>query len=534
MGGTDGFGWLMSGGLGALINNFSDVPHLTSKAGAIRLSAGATSFEIDGGEIEIEFMASPNPNTRGEGVVFQRYRITIPDATVPVPTPVTPSETGLQGSYRQEYIDGWVQRKVSEAGPVQFFPEDVIRGLAVRHGDYRTMAYMENVPASFFQSALQSEYGFRNKHHQAYPGARSGSYVSGLNFLAAQNGNPSAIYTTPRPKIPLAVNGLLEQGWDADFDNGLANLVDGPFLNKSDEGSLAAGGQVPYFFERGALAEGLFSPFRQVPSAVVFGSLPTGVKHAEAGVESLWRTLAFAPNPLSGAAHYGLSDPPDHLLLDLFTMPIVEPYAISEPFSTAGRLNMNHKIAPFSHISRTTALRAALASQKVIAINDASAPTYKTVTSFPDTPIRFPVNADETLNYFDTYLAEKGQNLFRSASEICGIYLVPQGSSAANVASWWNNYRLTGNNSREKPYASLYPLLTTKSNVFTTHIRAQAIQRLPSGEFRVLAEYRGSVLFERYLDPNDAIFRDGTVNPDQVSLEPWFKFRTLVAKQFDP
>lgn len=538
MGGTDGFAWLMSGGLStANINHFGDVPHLTSKANAIKLPPGSTTFDIVGGEIEITFMTSPNYDTRGGGTVFQTYRVQIPSATgIPVPTPVDPNLALAGAAYKPVLLNGWAQRRGNPtvASLIKFSPgDDVVRGLAIRHGDYRTVAYLENVPTSFFQKDWQANFGFRTRGTLAYPGTRNGSYVSGLAYTSAQSADATNFYETPRPKIPLDINGLVEALWDADFDNGLANLIDGPYLNKTDEGSLSATGQVPYFFERGALADGLFSPFRQIPSAVAFGSLPTGVKHAEAGQNTYWRTLAFSPNPLSGSAHHGLSDPPDHLLLDLFTMPIVEPYAISEPFSTAGRLNLNHQLAPFSHITRTTALQAALASQKVVALNDSLASTYKTA-NYPASSIRFPIDATETLEAMDDYLKEKGQNLFRSASEICGVHLVPQGQTAQSVKTWWNNYRLTGNNSRERPYASLYPLLTTKSNVFTTHLRAQAIKRLPSGEIKVLAEYRGSILFERYLDFNDEAFQTGTVDPDNVSLEPYFKFRTLSSKQFDP
>ena len=76
---------------------------------------------------------------------------------------------------------------------------------------------------------------------------------------------------------------------------------------------------------------------------------------------------------------------PDHLLLDLFHLPIVEPYAISEPFSTAGKVNMNYVIAPFgyakgddglnpdtsnprSYLRRDTALRGVLKSTKIMAV----------------------------------------------------------------------------------------------------------------------------------------------------------------------
>ena len=41
--------------------------------------------------------------------------------------------------------------------------------------------------------------------------------------------------------------------------------------------------------------------------------------------------------------HYGATDPADYLLTDLFNLPVVEPYAISEPLSTSGRINMNYQ-----------------------------------------------------------------------------------------------------------------------------------------------------------------------------------------------
>ncbi len=38
-------------------------------------------------------------------------------------------------------------------------------------------------------------------------------------------------------------------------------------------------------------------------------------------------------------------------MMDLFNMPTVEPYAISEPFSTAGKVNMNYQILPYTYIT---------------------------------------------------------------------------------------------------------------------------------------------------------------------------------------
>jgi hypothetical protein len=81
-----------------------------------------------------------------------------------------------------------------------------------------------------------------------------------------------------------------------------------------------------------------FSPNRQVPGPVMSGSLPAP---QEDWSKSGWKTLLFCPNP-AGAGHPGAQSPPDHLLLDLFDMPVVESYAISEPFSTAGKVNLNY------------------------------------------------------------------------------------------------------------------------------------------------------------------------------------------------
>ncbi|NBV25571.1 MAG: hypothetical protein EBS05_27140, partial [Proteobacteria bacterium] len=99
-----------------------------------------------------------------------------------------------------------------------------------------------------------------------------------------------------------------------------------------------------------------------------FGSLPTGVIRNQP-----WQTLLFRPQaghpgegtPTSGPPY---TSPPDHLLMDLFWMPVIEPYAISEPFSTAGKVNLNYEMAPFSYIRRATALHAVFKSQEPLLI----------------------------------------------------------------------------------------------------------------------------------------------------------------------
>jgi hypothetical protein len=45
-------------------------------------------------------------------------------------------------------------------------------------------------------------------------------------------------------------------------------------------------------------------------------------------------------------------------------MPVVEPYSISVPLATSGKVNLNCQIAPFTYIRRDTALRGAFAERK--------------------------------------------------------------------------------------------------------------------------------------------------------------------------
>jgi uncharacterized protein (TIGR02600 family) len=300
-----------------------------------------------------------------------------------------------------------------------------------------------------------------------------------------------------------------------------------------------------------------------------------------------WQTLCFSPNP-AGANHPGQKNPPDYLWLDLFNMPVVEPYAISEPFSTAGKINLNYPIVPFVHIKRTTGLRAALQPVRVtgfsiadiIAGSNPGQLAYKT-GSPSGTPLGLPgtataginyryiVDRDETLKGFDDYFAkynsDHSKGFIKSAAQICDFFLYPRqkgkplvtwNANDANIKKWWTSNSLTGDNVREKPYADLYPRICTKSNTYCVHIRAQALrQSAPSDASkaaehyriwdekrdRVIGEYRGSSIIERYIDPQDERFDQTTtnkdvnlLNPDTVSIDQAYRFRVLNTKRFDP
>ena len=344
--------------------------------------------------------------------------------------------------------------------------------------------------------------------------------------------------------------------------------------NKVDEGNLrfdyafSDARAIPYYRGRNIEETGQtwFSPNRELASAVMLGSIPTGVLSGKP-----WQTLLFRPNREAPTTHPGAdisTGPPDHLMLDLFTVPVVEPYAISEPFSTAGKVNLNYVIAPFgyakgdtgsnigtnnqtrSYIRRDTALRGVLKSEFICAI-----PTGTTDGGHTENPLSegtnfyYPVNSIRTLEAVETRLkAKDGQYpLFRSASEICTVDLYPYldpNSATSTVTDWntfWNTTNgLTGDNLRERPYAHIYPKLTTKSNVYTVHMRCQSIRKSPNskaGEFNpkldtISGEYRGSATIERFIDPNDPAL--ATYDETKNKVDPYYRYRVLNTKHFAP
>jgi uncharacterized protein (TIGR02600 family) len=370
--------------------------------------------------------------------------------------------------------------------------------------------------------------------------------------------------------------------------------------NNRDDSKYVGGakrGLYPYFNELATttimpIGPNLFSPNRQVPSPVVLGSLPAGfnpnfdIANPRLADLTPWRTLLFSPNPVS-PNHEALSEvaeagkavqagkAPDFTLLDFFWIPIVEPYAISEPLSTAGKVNMNSQIAPFTYITRETALRGVFQSTLITAIPDkwidnknttgAGSATIPNLggnsASIAYSNFRYPINADETLKQFQTRF-EAG-DIFRSASEICSLWLYPDKRSASDVAgplwdpaasaikNWWydkpgtESKSTTGDNLREKPYATLYPLLTTKSNTYTVHFKVQALQKVPSTQAsqwvenrdRVASEYQGSQTIERYIDPTDRKlidFATATNASNLPNLGDFYRFRVLSNKRFTP
>ncbi len=375
-----------------------------------------------------------------------------------------------------------------------------------------------------------------------------------------------------------------------DWDTGSGGFEDGPYVNKPDDNGMTTVGKngAGYYGRMAGLGQDYteassFSPNRQICSAVAFGSLPSGVYSMPSPVNKAvpWQTLLFCPNPPSRstgagqepseADHWGFKPPRDHLFLDLFWMPVVEPYAISEPFSTAGKVNLNTQIMPFSYIRRDTGLCATLRSLRITALTPdlaygggTPAKCYKDVNSSLSYETAHEVNMDETLKG----LARRfdAGDIYRSASEICDIFLVPRkiigrdypphDQTAANptyaqMVNWWNGsldnqkdaHELTGDNLRESPYNQIYARLTTKSNTFTVHHRVQVLKKARSTAAdewdesmdRMVAETRGSTLIERYIDPNDSQVPNFVANPKQSgALDDYYRFRVILRKTFAP
>ena len=116
------------------------------------------------------------------------------------------------------------------------------------------------------------------------------------------------------------------------------------------------------------------------------------------------------------------------------------------------------------------------------------------------------------------------------------------------MSSWWGSYRGTGDNSKERSYARIFPKLTTKSNTYTVHYRVEVLKKNPNsstqntwteGTDKVISTYRGSTTIERYVNPRDSGLPDyASITPlpptGSNALPNFYKFRILGERQFNP
>ncbi len=449
---------------------------------------------------------------------------------------------------------------------------DVLRSMIPSHGDYRLVAALKDVPEQAFTPLGDwSAAGVQNALiHTLAVGIQRTSDVAGGSKYRRHFTTTSPIGSTSSTThgaggptcpdfrsdaAPALINAIAERG---DFDNPMACWPDGAYINKPDEGNIYSQGGTPYFIgeAKGQIdSKAFFSPNRMIPGPGMFGSLPTHARRYLANATNpekyAWRTLLFRRQPNhSNSVTYnsstGLPDAvPDHLLMDLFWMPSVEPYAISEPFATAGKINMNYQIQPFTYLKRTTAVIAVVQNEKIPAIPNAANATYKgSVTANPTAAsYRQNIDPETTLTQFDARFdeAKTTGRIFLSATELCDMWLVPKGQQAndASMQAFWANHKLTGDNLRERPYTNLIPRLTTKSNTYTVHFRVQRLKPFDPTKWDetknvITAEYRGSTTIERFLDPN-ATYPDYASDPSaQPELDTFYRWRIVENRQFSP
>ncbi|XHR29497.1 MAG: Verru_Chthon cassette protein A [Chthoniobacteraceae bacterium] len=561
-----------------------------------------STFAFTGGDAVVDILDSTG------GTVLQSSTLNFPSTTFPVPqlAPLLKdpslanyytdfrsfarsasfSATGTCGRFNGAYYSGYGPAVTSR---IFICNQDVVRSV-VANTDYRLIAARTGIPSSFFSpagdyynSSLMRAHGIAECSNggAAYPavGCLYGKIVPDADYnqpdlattvtfavtgttsdhLQLTVAAPSASQRAfPGPRVYgmngsmcVPVNGVYT-GTNAtttsgslnyppgDWDTGISYISDGPFINKADEGNTCTNSSgVPYYDNIASFQTAgstFFSPNRQIPSSVMFGSLPTGVFSNRP-----WQTLLFHPAPTSTVGtHLGAQSPMDHLWLDLFNMPVAEPYAISDPFSTAGKINMNYQIIPFTFINRSTGVMAVLRPEQILVLSNTDSRNYKFATLF-DSRRNF-LDLDETLKGFQQRF--DSNDIFRSASEICTLYLVPQGQTYANMPTFWASKLLTGDNVRERPYANIYPRLTTKSNTYTVHYRVQTLQKVKTttsqanqwieGKDVITSEYRGSSTVERYLDTGDTSIPDYATTNNATPIDVYYRFRILQTKQFSP
>jgi uncharacterized protein (TIGR02600 family) len=563
----------------------------------VTLSVGNSTARVifNGGSIQI------NVAHRLSGAVLQTYNVDFPSGTFAVPQlrtnpdatwtfQASGSGTGSPGNEGRFFYSPDRLPTPSFAPPYYFQGltpagssslSDIVRtvlpgfsaGGVLEAADFRHLAMKQTIPSSVFakhpfyddvtapwrvsNSFVQSDRG-----HEYHFGRNPGIYASritdlgGASISLAQGVNSYGQYSHPDVVFP--ANTAQATG---DWDNGVGTDIDGPYLNKPDEGVAysSTGTNIPYFHSSNTTfdVEKFYAPNRIIPSPGMFGSLPTGVKR-----NLHWQTLLFRRqpgHPSHPAANGTFLADPDFLMLDLFWMPVVEPYAISEPLSTAGKVNMNQQIVPFSWIERNTGLRAVLKNEKVVAIASSQAATYKKNPNlagpFSSENFRQAVSLNATLTQFTQRLTNAdgtGLYAFRAPAEICDIHIVPGNATVdtsskaaldASMATFWSNHALTGDNSRERIYTTVYPRLTTRSNTFTVHYRVQVLKQRPGADPGIwddatgiiASDDRGSRTIERYIDPNNPAIPDYGSDPDATpELDSFYRWRVRSNRPFVP
>ncbi len=517
----------------------------------IIVPAGQTTFSFPSA-VDVKVEISPDETAAGSSVI-QTINLKFPDGTFKLPGIKSPPDHNFGA------------RDFSSFEGVTAFPNsnDTIISLQVAGaagndpanaddptaGDNRLVESLMDVPSERFRAhnnyrnaGVQFAHGLTMSTGERCNQGIYGTLVANANYQNPRNWRQPDVPS----RVPANKGVTRKDGGPGDWDTGFGDQTDGAYINKPDEGDTALQDQIgatrlPYMLGYGkgtaAATNTYFSPNRQIPSPLIFGSIPTGVQRVLP-----WQTLLFHPRP-EDPSHPGNLSPKDHLLADLFWMPVIEPYAISQPFATSGKINLNYQIMPFTYVKRSTGLHAVMKSTKFMALRVEDAPIYKPRDYSDHAPIapnrRRTIDMTKTLADFDAKF--KNNDLFKSVSQICEMNLVPpEVANSAAMAAFWNENPLTGDNLREKPYVDIYPRLTTKSNAYTVHFRVQVLKKSRSSgvaewdetKDAMLSEYRGSSIIERYVDASDTSLPDFASSTNTKSLDAYYKFRVLSTKKF--
>jgi len=515
------------------------------------------------------------------GNTLQTLAVNLPvNVGVPAPTPVAEySQNDSGAAVMPSYYMTLKNRVLATQGARPFLiqPGDTSRSMEAAT-DMRIIAGLTNVTATFFTNHPSYKKPVSHAHNLYFADGTAAYGATGSNCLFSSASYPGAttnvVWTDwcngatsnyawpvsppcscPTTLTASTVTMMPAQNSFGDWDTGPGFAPDGAQINLPDSGTTNAPANAYFSLTGGCVgAPTQRTPNALVPSPVIFGSLPAGINPASPTNSTPWRTLLFCPYPAANtssvpyAVHPGAASPPDHLVLDNFWMPVVEPYAISTRMATAGKINLNDQIAPFTYLHRNTALHALLNDLRIPAIPASAASAYKSSgTALPS--IWNAIDENATIAQIENKFANNSADAYLSESEICTVPLVPQnvvpqGTSVSGaqtlLESYWNGSSamgaLTGDNLRELPYAQLYGRLTTRSNSYTVHVRVQVLQKLHGdpnqsawneGVDLVQGEWRGSYEIERYLDPAASAPVAGT------PLGP-YKFRILSSRQFAP
>ena len=526
------------------------------------------NMELNGATITARVYMNVKGAAASAELLVQSNSITFPSVTLPIPTLSSDpakwvfhpegyagdhtSAAGASGRLRSgNNTVGFASLSTDEKQIIDSTC-DTVFAMAPAHGDTRLVMARQAENDQFAPVVNTAQASMRHRFFggsTTQPGSAADTKVLGFATVSSE---------AQKPNLPknsdITVNTPLTYG---DFDSGTAVTPDGAFINYADESVPPNNDSLTPYFANLSLDNKIVanwhSPNRKIASPVAFGSLP------QAAVQNKpWQTLLFRPSgstPHPGSRGRDLdgtadaTKAPDHAWLDLFWMPIVEPWAISETYSTAGKINLNHQIAPFTYIERTTALQALLRTERIPAVSSVNNFYGGNFTKNPSTAYSGTKEIVLSMNVPETLLAIQQKNpssgLYRnyvSASEICEVPLIPTGTTYANINSFWSNNQLTSDNLRELPYNNIYPRLTTKSNTYTVHYRVQMLKKLPGGDQttwdeskdKVASELRGSTLIERFLDPNATYPDYATAFSTSASLETLYRFRVLQRSQFTP